>query len=174
MNHQDHVRLIKDGIPKGGVWADLGSGRGAFTLALAECLGSDSLIYSVDIDRRALETQKISMKNDFPNNDVQYMLADFTQKLDLPPLDGIIMANSLHFVEDKKPVVRAVRDLLKADGRLVLVEYDMVQGNPYIPYPMSFAIWSSIAKECGFSKTELLATRPSSVWGQFFSSVSYK
>jgi hypothetical protein len=31
---------LRDGVPEpGGVWADLGSGEGAFTLALADLLG---------------------------------------------------------------------------------------------------------------------------------------
>ena len=37
MDHNDHVLLLAKGIPtQGGVWADLGSGAGAFTLALAD------------------------------------------------------------------------------------------------------------------------------------------
>ena len=39
MNHDDHVRLIREGVLGGGIaWADLGSGSGAFTLALADLL----------------------------------------------------------------------------------------------------------------------------------------
>ena len=38
VNHQDHVNLLRDGIAAGEAqtWADLGSGGGAFTLALAD------------------------------------------------------------------------------------------------------------------------------------------
>ena len=40
MNHQDHVNLLRGGVLSTGViWADLGSGTGAFTLALADLLG---------------------------------------------------------------------------------------------------------------------------------------
>ena len=57
MNHQDHVNLIKAGItPTDGIWADLGSGTGAFTLALAELLEQDGTIYSVDKDGGALRS----------------------------------------------------------------------------------------------------------------------
>jgi len=174
MNHQDHVNLIKNGIPQGGTWADLGSGRGAFTLALAECLGTDSHIYSVDLDQRALKTQETRFDAEFPDNKVSFMRGDFTHKLDLPPLDGIIMANSLHFVREKLPVIELLHSYLAHWGRLIIVEYDTVQGNAYVPYPMTFKVWSKLAKDGGFPKTDLLATRPSSFLGQFFSSVSYK
>jgi ubiquinone/menaquinone biosynthesis C-methylase UbiE len=49
MNHADHVALLRAGVPgPGGVWADLGSGAGAFTLALADLIGPTGQIYSVD------------------------------------------------------------------------------------------------------------------------------
>lgn len=174
MNHQEHVNLIKKGIPESGTWADLGSGRGAFTLALADCLGTDSHIYSVDTDRRALKIQETRMEAEFPDNKVTFIQGDFTRKLDLPSLDGILMANSLHFVQKKLPVVKLLRRYLAHWGRLSIVEYDTSEGNYVVPYPMTFDTWSKLASEAGFAKTDLLATRASSFMGQFFSSVSYK
>jgi len=44
MKHTEHVNLLRRGIPApGGVWADFGSGTGAFTLALAELTGAVQL-----------------------------------------------------------------------------------------------------------------------------------
>ncbi len=173
MNHRDHVNLIKNGIPEGGLWADLGSGTGAFTLALAECLGTESHIYSVDLNRRDIIKQETRIKSEFPDNPVTFIQGDFTHKLDLPPLDGILMANSLHFVQDKIPVMTLIHSYLKPGGRLIMVEYDTSQGNYAVPYPVTYSMWTQIADEAGFSKTELLATRPSRFLGQFFSALSY-
>lgn len=173
MNHMDHVNLIKKGVPASGLWADLGSGRGAFTLALAECLGTDSHIYSIDQNKGALQTQQRAMEAQFPDNAVTYLEGDFTQEIKLPLLDGIVMANSLHFVADKRPILEELRTLLKPTGRLVMVEYDTDKGNYAVPYPMSFATWQRIATTSGFTKTALLATRPSRFLGSFFSSVSF-
>ena len=40
MEHDDHVGLIRDGVEGAGLrWLELGAGRGAFTLALADLLG---------------------------------------------------------------------------------------------------------------------------------------
>ena len=67
MNHADHVSLIRDGIPgTGGTWADFGSGTGAFTLALAECIGPTGHIYSIDKNRGALRQQEQVMNGRFP------------------------------------------------------------------------------------------------------------
>lgn len=173
MDHKDHVNLISKGIPIGGVWADLGSGRGAFTLALAECIGTQGEIHSVDISQRDLRLQETRMTAEFPHNQVYYQVGDFTHPLTLPALDGIIMANSLHFVQDKIPVLKQIHSYLKADGRLIMVEYDTAQGNYAVPYPMTYSTWVQIAQKAGFSHTRLLATRPSRFLGQFFSSISY-
>ena len=174
MNHEDHVALIQDGITQGGIWADLGSGRGAFTLALADCLGAGSRIYSVDVDRRALDAQKIHMSVQFPQQDVEYIQGDFTKKLDLPALDGILMANALHFVQAKLPVIQMIRDMLQSGGRLVLVEYDTDDATLYVPHPLSYPTWVQLASEAGFSTTRQLATRPSSNMGRIFSALSRK
>jgi ubiquinone/menaquinone biosynthesis C-methylase UbiE len=174
MNHADHVNLIREGVPAGGIWADLGSGRGAFTLALAECLGTDGKIYSVDVDRRALEVQETRMGAEFPDNEVEFMKADFTRSLDLPALDGVLMANALHFVREKKTVLKLIRDLLKADGRLLIVEYDTDKPTSYVPYPFSYDTWAELAAECDFVKTTKLASRSSSNMGQIYSALSFK
>src|SRR5471030_2949603 len=95
MDHHDHVRLIRDGVLGGGqTWADLGSGQGAFTLALADLLGPTGSIYSVDRDKHALEVQLRALRDSFPGVAVTPLVADFSQPLELPPLDGIVMANS--------------------------------------------------------------------------------
>lgn len=172
MNHTDHVNLIRQGVEAGGIWADLGSGRGAFTLALADCLGTDGKIYSIDIDRRSLEVQKTRMAAEFPDNKVEFLQADFTHPLDLPKLDGVIMANSLHFVREKKPVLAQIHTLLKAEGRLVIVEYDTDKPNSYVPYPFSYETWEKLASDNGFSQTQQLATRPSSNMGRIYSACS--
>ena len=173
MNHNDHVNLLRNGIPgQGGVWADLGSGSGAFTLALADLIGATGHIYSVDKDRGALREQERAMRSRFSGTTVHYLTADFTQLLDLPPLDGIVMANSLHYVRKKDPVLQLVRNYLKPGGRLLIVEYNADRGNMWVPYPFSYHTWEVLARQNGFSGTQLLATVPSRFFGEIYSAVS--
>ncbi len=64
MRHLDHISLIRQAIPvTWGVWADLGSGEGAFTLALADILPEKSIIYSIDKDPASLEIQRPVFQN---------------------------------------------------------------------------------------------------------------
>jgi len=173
MTHEDHVALLRGGIPIiGGVWADFGSGAGAFTLALADILGPQGTIYSVDVDRRALKEQERLMLSRFPHVSVHYIDADYTSPLDLPPLDGIVMANSLHFQRDKNKVLLRLHSYLKPGGCLVLVEYNADSGNPWVPFPISYSTWEKLAASHGFGSTRLLATVPSRFLREIYSAVS--
>ncbi len=177
MNHNDHVNLLSGGIPTpGGMWADMGSGTGAFTLALAELLGPTGRIHSVDKDHVALQQQKKVMANRFPATIVTYHIADYTQPLDLPLLDGMVLANTLHFLPEARraAVLRLMRSYLRPGGRLILVEYGTDRGNRWVPYPMSFPTWQIVAEQAGFTKTTLLTIRPSRFLGQIYAALSFK
>lgn len=182
MNHHDHVRLIRDGVSAPGagmagehaapVWADIGSGAGAFTLALADILGGGATIHSVDRDRGALREQARALRASFPDVRADFHVGDFTGSLDLPPLDGIVMANALHFVRDQAAVVVHLRGYLKPGGRFVLVEYDTDRGNHWVPHPLSYRSWELLAPRCGFDATRLLATVPSRFLGGIYAALS--
>jgi ubiquinone/menaquinone biosynthesis C-methylase UbiE len=173
MNHQDHMNLLRAGIPPGGgTWADLGSGTGAFTLALADLLDGAGEIYSIDRDAGALREQERTMRARFPRAVVHYLTADLTAPLDTPALDGAIIANALHFMRDKSRVVQSIKSRLRPNGRLILVEYNVDQGNMWVPYPLAYPTWQALAQQCGFVQTKQLATVPSRFLGQIYSALS--
>jgi ubiquinone/menaquinone biosynthesis C-methylase UbiE len=169
--HSDHVNLIKKGI-SGQTWADFGSGTGAFTLALADILGTGSEIYSIDKDRRALKEQSRLMEDKFPGARAAYIEADFRKAIDLPPLDGALMANSLHFVRRKEPVLALMRSYLKPGGKLVIVEYNTDRGNVWVPHPFSYPTWEKMAAEAGFNKTEKIGAYPSRFLQEIYGAVA--
>jgi len=173
MNDEDRVKLLRGGVLEpGGVWADLGSGTGAFTLALADLVGPTAEIYSVDKDKGSLAEQERVARAQFPNMAFHYQAADFTRRLDLPPLDGVMMANALHFQRRKEDVVQLVRGYLRSGGRLILVEYNIDRGNPWVPYPIPYKAWEGLAERIGFMGTRLLATVPSRFQREIYSAVS--
>lgn len=176
MDHIDHVNLLRGGIPEsGGVWADIGAGDGAFTLALAELIGPGGQIYAIDKDRKALRRLQQTMRAAFPEVTTHQYVADFSKRLDLPPLDGIVMANALHFQShrNQESVVRSLRSYLRSGGRLIVVEYNTDNGNYWVPHPFSFQTWQMLARRAGFSNTTLLSTRPSRFLGEIYSAVSF-
>jgi len=91
INHKSLPRLAKS------VWADIGCGSGLFTQALASLLVPGSKIYAIDQNAEALN--KIHRPKDMVVEKIQ---SDFVHdELNLHDLDGIVMANSIHFVRDK-------------------------------------------------------------------------
>ncbi len=173
LKHADLVGLLRDGVssPRGR-WADLGAGGGAFTLALADLLGPGAVITAVDRDAQSLQQLAEEMRTRFPATQLDVVVADFTRPLAMVQLDGVVMANSLHFVRDKRPVLSQVRALLRPGGRLIVVEYEADRGNPWVPHPFSYRSWQKMAAEAGFERTQHLASIPSRFLGSIYSSVS--
>ena len=75
----------------------------------------------------------------FPDANLHLLARDMTQELELRSLNGIIAANSLHYVERRRQssVLRNWRRMLRSDGRLIIVEYDADDGNRWVPFPFS-------------------------------------
>jgi precorrin-6B methylase 2 len=173
LQHADQVALLRAGVPTpGGVWADMGAGTGSFSLALAELLGPQATLYAVDRDARVMRDLAQTMAARFPGITLHTLTGDFTRPLSgaVPPLDGIVMANALHFVPDtgKEAVVRLMRAQLRPAGRLLLVEYNVDTGNQWVPYPLSFSRWQTLAHRAGFVTTRLLTTVPSRFLTEFY------
>jgi ubiquinone/menaquinone biosynthesis C-methylase UbiE len=169
MNHADHVGLIKRAVSPGGTWADFGSGYGAFTLALADILGREGRIYSIDKNNSSLSSQKQKFVELFPQTRIRYILSDFRKRLDLPQLDGIIMANSLHFVEEKISVLEMMCEYLKEGGKFVLVEYNVDVGNQWVPYPISFKTFKKMVQANRFSQPKPLGKIASTFLKEIYS-----
>ena len=174
MQHEDHVRLIEGGIVRGsgGVWADFGAGTGAFTIALRDVAGPDVEIIAVDRDRESLRALRAAMDRRFPGTHLRLLVADIAGELALPPLDGIIAANALHYARDQETLLRRWRRDLKPDGRLILVEYDADVGNRWVPYPVTFAAFQRLAWAAGFATPVLLATVPSRFLGRMYGAMA--
>jgi ubiquinone/menaquinone biosynthesis C-methylase UbiE len=175
MDHKDHVNLLRPAnLDQGGTWADFGAGSGAFTLALRELIGLDATIYAVDKDRSSLRELENAHRARFATtHNLMLLPNDFSRPLDIPPLDGVVMANSLHYFRDKERILRQVHGFLKPNGTLLLVEYNVDSGNPWVPYPLSFETYRALAPRAGFNEPRLLARHPSRFLKEFYSAVAY-
>jgi ubiquinone/menaquinone biosynthesis C-methylase UbiE len=167
--------LIVPGMPQpGGRWAELGSGTGIFTLTLRDVLGEQVEIFSVDRDAGALDRQRRAFAERYPDANIHFIQADFTHPLDLPPLDGILMANSLHFVKvgQQAAVLQQVCRHLKPDGgKLVIVEYNAERGNMWVPYPVSYDAFVRLATAAGLRNVRQLAAVPSRFLREMYSAL---
>jgi SAM-dependent methyltransferase len=163
VDHADHVGLIRAAVEPGGTWADIGAGQGAFTLALADLLGPGGRIVAVDRDGRALRANEAAVRGRFSGVQFASVTADLTSRLDLPEMDGLVAANSLHYVprDRQVAVIQALAVHLRPGGRFVVVEYDADRGNPWVPHPFSYPSWERLAESAGLTDTRRIGRVPS-------------
>jgi ubiquinone/menaquinone biosynthesis C-methylase UbiE len=176
VDHGDHVALLRPAVAPGGTWADIGAGEGAFTLALADLLGPGGRIVAVDRDSGALRQNERTVQARSPATELTIVTADLTGPLPLADLDGLVAANSLHYVprDRQVEVVRALAASLRPGGRFVVVEYDADRGNPWVPHPFSYRSWERIAAAAGLVDTRRIGRIPSRFLGAIYSADSQR
>ena len=166
MQLEDAVALINSSVAgRDGVWADLGAGRGTFTRALAQLLGANGRVIAVDRDPGAVA--EIASWREDEHAAVVAVQGDFTGELALPEtlLDGILLANALHFVKDGGAVLARLVHLLRPGGRVVLVEYDRRAASRWVPYPIAIAGLQQLSAAAGLGKFTVSESRPSNYEG---------
>jgi SAM-dependent methyltransferase len=175
MDARDAGRLIAPGV-SGRVWADLGAGRGTFTMALATLLGSSGRVFAVERDAGAIEAlERLARRRGHDERAlIEIVRADFaTTRLPLENVDGMLMANSLHYVPDDKqaPLLAGLADTLREDGVLLVVEYDNRPRSRWVPFPISFDRLANVALDARLSMPELIGRRESAFGGTMYAAV---
>jgi SAM-dependent methyltransferase len=140
------------------VWADLGCGTGTFTRALAGVLAPGSTIYALDLDSAALS--RIPARHGEVT--IHTVPGDFTK----PPwpfgkLDGILMANSLHYLRDQAAFIRLCGSQLRPRWHFAIVEYDMTAANQWVPHPVSRSKLADLFETVDGASITFLGSRPS-------------
>jgi ubiquinone/menaquinone biosynthesis C-methylase UbiE len=168
MQLNEAVNLIHHSVKKEKTdYADLGCGNGLFTKALAQMLSPQSLVYAVDKNQTALNSFSV-------NTDIQLkkINIDFIQdELPFENLSGILMANSLHYVQDKNAFLLKAKATLAPDGYFIIVEYDTDESNHWVPYPVSFSTLQSVFDKINFHSVQKLQTHPSRYWRTMYSAL---
>jgi SAM-dependent methyltransferase len=134
------------------VWTDLGCGDGTFTVALASLLPAGSTVHAIDNDTRALARLPAR------HGDVAIVAhaGDFTV-LPWPfdGVDGVLMANSLHYVREQAAFLRGI-EAAQRRRRILLVEYDITRGNAWVPFPISQPSAVELFRSVGYGVEAIL------------------
>jgi SAM-dependent methyltransferase len=161
VRQRDAIEMLADsGVDALGptMWADLGCGDGTFTVALADVLAPGSVIHAMDLDgaglRRIPSAHKrvriTTHRGDFMN-----------QPWPFAGLDGILMANSLHYVENQAAFIRECESRLKPPRRFLIVEYDTSEASRWVPYPVGQIRLTSLFTRAGYLSVRVLRSRQS-------------
>jgi ubiquinone/menaquinone biosynthesis C-methylase UbiE len=137
------------------VWADLGSGPGLFTQALSTLLAPGSRVYAIDQSKQVINPVRDDVR-------IEFSQADFIQdSIQVPLLDGIIMANSLHYVRDKPLLIQNLKRHLQPHSSFIIIEYDLKKANRWVPYPITPGDLRELFLNEGYRKFDITGTKKS-------------
>jgi len=143
MTYKEAYNFLKPiTIKEGEIWADLGAGDGTFAIPLSDRLGRDGKLYAVDLDQKV---KQIKAKEG--SAAITTIVADFSQFHPEEKLNGILMANALHFIDNPKLLLQKLSSYLLPNGKIMLIEYDNNIANPWVPYPISFKKLNDLTKQ---------------------------
>ena len=110
-------------LQPGSTVADIGAGVGYFTFRMAERVGPTGIVYGQDIQPEMIRLLKENMATRKVTN-VRPVLGTYDDpKLPKNALDLILLVDVYHEFSEPVKMVDAMRESLKPNGRLVLLEY---------------------------------------------------
>lgn len=119
------------GIKPGMVIADVGAGTGYMTLRMARRVGPSGKIYAEDVQPEMLHRLRANAAAAKLANIQTVLGSEADPKLPPNALDLILLVDVYHELSQPQKMLRKMREALKGDGRLVLLEYR--KEDPSIP-----------------------------------------
>jgi SAM-dependent methyltransferase len=141
------------GVKPGMTVADVGAGSGYFTVRLSRRVGPTGKVMAEDIQPEMLRILKKRLDSENFTNIETVLGTETDPKLPAGQLDLILMVDVYHEFSQPQRMLRKIRESLKDDGRLVLLEYR--KEDPWVPirpeHKMSVAEAKLEVEDEGFS-----------------------
>ena len=115
-------------IEAGDTVADVGAGTGLFTCLFSLKVGDRGWVYAIDIAPRFLEHINQAATSQKLTNITSVLCAE--NSINLPPdsVNVVFICDTYHHFEYPKSTLRSIHQALKSDGRLILIDFDRVEG----------------------------------------------
>ncbi|MDX2269569.1 MAG: methyltransferase domain-containing protein [Bryobacter sp.] len=128
-NPSKAIDLMK--FKPGMVVADVGAGVGYYAFRIAEKVGPTGKVYATDIQPEMLQLLRRRMREKGVANVETVLSTEHDARLPENCCDVILMVDVYHELSQPVDVLGGLRKALKADGRLILLEYR--KEDPYVP-----------------------------------------
>jgi len=150
------------GIKPGMVVADVGAGTGYMSLKMATRVGASGKVYAEDVQPEMLRRLRQNAAEAKLTNIQTVLGGEADPKLPPNMLDLILLVDVYHEFSQPQRMLRKMRESLKPDGRLVLLEYR--KEDPSIPirpeHKMSVQEVKLELEAEGFHLDQVLETLP--------------
>jgi ubiquinone/menaquinone biosynthesis C-methylase UbiE len=114
------------GVTPGQNIADLGSGAGFYSLALAHEVGGKGKVYAVDIQEDLLKQLKTAGEQENLDN-IEIIRGDLEEekgtKLADKSVDGVVIANTLFQLEKPEICVKEAMRIVAPEGKMLVVDW---------------------------------------------------
>ncbi|HML17333.1 MAG TPA: methyltransferase domain-containing protein [Bryobacteraceae bacterium] len=149
-------------LKPGMVVGDVGAGTGYMSLRIARRVGPSGKVYAEEVQLEMLRFLRQNAANAKVTN-IETVLGTVTDpKLPAGQLDLILLVDVYHEFSQPQKMLRRMRDALKPDGRLVLLEYR--KEDPSIPilpeHKMSVQEVETEVEAEGFHLADVIETLP--------------
>lgn len=118
-------------LKPGMVVADVGAGVGYYAMRMAKKVGPTGKIYANDIQAEMLTLLRRRLAEEKYTNIELVLGTETDPKLPKGALDMMIMVDVYHEFAQPQRMLRKLKECLKPDGRLVLLEFR--KEDPYVP-----------------------------------------
>lgn len=137
-------------------------------MALTQLLAAGSTIHAVDRDQRTLA----GIPDQYDGVRIRKIVGDLNDAgLGLPTADGILIANTLHFIRHQEDLLTR---LLSVTNWILIVEYERFLPKPWGPYPVGFQKFRKLCSRIGLPRVEKIGTQPSQFGGSMYSALATK
>ena len=150
------------GLKPGMTVADIGAGTGYMSLRMARRVGPGGKVYANDLQPEMLRMLRENAAQAHLTNVETVLGTETDPKLPKGQIDLVLLVDVYHEFSQPQEMVRKIRESLKPDGRLVLLEYR--KEDPKIPirpeHKMSVAEVKAELEPEGFILQPLIETLP--------------
>jgi ubiquinone/menaquinone biosynthesis C-methylase UbiE len=157
-----------------GIWVDAASGDGVFAETLIE--QSPSTITVIGLDLRLSAAQRFRNAVCRVVNNGVALQADLSSPLPVRSVDGILVANGLHFFQEKQQaeILRNFARALKDGGSLIIVEYNTARPTAAVPFPIPIQSMDRLLITSGFEHVQNTSRVRSSYLGEMYAVLTNK
>src|SRR3984893_944399 len=142
--------------------ADIGAGTGYMSLRMAKRVGPNGKVYANDLQPEMLRLLRENAAEAKLTNVETVLGAESDPKLPKGQMDLVLLVDVYHEFSQPQQMLRKIREALKPDGRLVLLEYR--KEDPKIPirqeHKMSVAEVKAELEPEGFVLCPVIETLP--------------
>lgn len=114
------------GLKPGDVVADIGCGSGYYARKIAKVVGPKGKVYGVDIQPEMLDYLRKYCAEEGVENVIPVLGGETDPRLPKESIDWMILVDVYHEFQQPKPMLAKMREALKPDGRIALIEFRLL------------------------------------------------